>query len=186
VKVLEFSLFDTVLGVCGLVWGDGGVTGVQLPEGDEAQTRARILSRFPGATAEAPPAAVQQAIAAIVALLGGQPVDLRAIALDWRGIGPFERQVYEVTRAIPPGATLTYGEVAARVGSAGAARAVGHALGRNPFAIIVPCHRVLAAGGKAGGFSARGGASTKLRMLAIEGVRPGQLELFGAEAPEVG
>jgi methylated-DNA-[protein]-cysteine S-methyltransferase len=112
---------------------------------------------------------VQQAIDQIVALLRGEPSDLEGITLDMDDVPPFRRRVYEVVRSIPPGETMSYGEVAEEVGSPGAARAVGQALGRNPFAIVVPCHRVLAAGGKAGGFSANGGVSTKLRMLAIEG-----------------
>src|SRR5439155_14045916 len=118
-----------------------------------------------------PPARVQLAIDSIVASLRGQADDLVDIPLDLDGIAPFHRKVYDVVRTIPPGETMSYGEVAAAVGSPGAARAVGQALGRNPFAIVVPCHRVLAAGGKTGGFSANGGVCTKLRMLAIEGVR---------------
>jgi methylated-DNA-[protein]-cysteine S-methyltransferase len=111
---------------------------------------------------------VQLAIDNIVALLCGEPSDLSAIALDMEGLAPFHRRVYEVARTIPPGKTLPYGEVAARAGAPGAARAVGQALGHNPFPIIVPCHRVVSAGGKIGGFSAHGGTATKRRMLAIE------------------
>jgi methylated-DNA-[protein]-cysteine S-methyltransferase len=117
----------------------------------------------------APPPNVQLAIDGIVALLQGEPSDLSAIALDMEGVAPFHRRVYEVARMIPPGKTLAYGEVAARLGAAGASRAVGQALGHNPFPIVVPCHRVVSAGGKIGGFSAHGGAATKRRMLAIEG-----------------
>jgi methylated-DNA-[protein]-cysteine S-methyltransferase len=108
-----------------------------------------------------------------MALLRGEARDLSAIALDMDGLPSFQRRVYEAARAIPPGETLSYGEVAARLGAPGSARAVGQALGRNPFAIVVPCHRVLAAGGKAGGFSANGGVATKLRLLALEGARAG-------------
>jgi methylated-DNA-[protein]-cysteine S-methyltransferase len=94
----------------------------------------------------------------------------------------FPRRVYEVARTIPPGGTLTYGEVAARLGDARLAREVGQALGRNPFAIIVPCHRVLAAGGMPGGFSASGGVATKMRLLSIEGARAAsQLGLFDGD-----
>jgi methylated-DNA-[protein]-cysteine S-methyltransferase len=112
---------------------------------------------------------VRRAIEAMGALLRGEARDLSAIALDMERVPAFHRRVYEAARAIAPGRTLTYGEIAQRIGAPGSARAVGQALGRNPFAIVVPCHRVLAAGGKAGGFSAGGGVSTKLRMLAIEG-----------------
>jgi methylated-DNA-[protein]-cysteine S-methyltransferase len=133
----------------------------------------------PAARPAAAPPEVQSAIDGIVALLGGEPRDLGAVALDMEGVPPFHRRVYHAARAIEAGATLSYGELAARLGERGAARAVGQALGRNPFAIVVPCHRVLAASGKAGGFSAHGGATTKVRLLAIE-KRPasGSLSLF--------
>ena len=114
----------------------------------------------------------------IIALLAGEPRDLADIPLDMSEVPPFHQRVYAVARAIPPGATFTYGEIAARIGEPGAARAVGQALGRNPFPPIVPCHRVLAAGGRTGGFSARGGVATKMRMLTIEGAR-----LAGAPTP---
>ncbi|WP_437681472.1 methylated-DNA--[protein]-cysteine S-methyltransferase [Sorangium sp. So ce131] len=164
-----FTLFDTAIGRCGIAWGGRGVVFVQLPEARELDTRARVLKRFPGAREAPPPPEVQAAVGGIVALLRGEATDLSGVALDMDDVPPFHRRVYEVARTIPPGATLSYGDVAARLGSPGAARAVGQALGRNPFAIVVPCHRVLAAGGKAGGFSANGGVSTKLRLLAIEG-----------------
>ena len=105
----------------------------------------------------------------MTALLDGEPVDLSDLMLDLESLPPFQRRVCEAARAIPVGATLTYGEIATRIGEPGAARAVGQALGANPFPIIVPCHRVLAAGGKPGGFSAPGGVTTKLRLLATEG-----------------
>jgi methylated-DNA-[protein]-cysteine S-methyltransferase len=181
-----FALFDTAVGRCGIAWGDRGVVGVQLPEANAAATRARVRSRF-GDAREAPlPRAVKAAVADIVALLRGEKRDLSKIALDMDGVPEFHQRVYVAARAIPPGTTLTYGEIARRLGEPGAARAVGQALGRNPFAIVVPCHRVLAAGGKSGGFSAVGGVDTKLRMLAIEGARAtepraDQKGLFDAE-----
>src|ERR1700737_3609546 len=167
----SFALFDTAIGRCGIAWGEGGVAGVQLPEAGEAETRARMLHRFPAAGETAPPPEVQCVVERIIALLGGEADDLAAVALDMNQVPEFHRRVYEVARTIPPGMTLSYGDIAARVGSPGAARAVGQALGRNPFPIVVPCHRVLAAGGKIGGFSAQGGIATKLSMLAIEGVQ---------------
>ena len=166
-----FALFDTAIGRCGIAWGGQGIAGVQLPEAGEPETRARMLQRFPTAGEAPPPPEVQQAIERMVALLCGASSDLSAIALDMDQVPAFHRRVYEVARAIPPGMTLSYGDVAARVGAPGAARAVGQALGRNPFPIVVPCHRVLAAGGKIGGFSAQGGVVTKRRMLAIEGAQ---------------
>lgn len=165
------TIFDTQIGPCGIAWSDRGVIAVQLPEGDEAKTRARLLRRCPHAREAAPPAAVQDAIEGIISLLRGERHDLSAIALDMDGLPSFDRRVYEVARTIAPGATLSYGEISARLGARDLAREVGQALGRNPFPIIVPCHRVLAAGGKAGGFSANGGVTTKLRLLTIERAR---------------
>jgi methylated-DNA-[protein]-cysteine S-methyltransferase len=174
-----FALFDTVVGRCGIAWGGRGITAVQLPERREGETRARLLRRVPGASEATPPPGVQRAIEAIADLLRGEANDLSGVALDMEGVPAFHRRVYEIARTIPPGATLSYGDVAARLGAPGLARAVGQALGRNPFAIVVPCHRVLAAGGKSGGFSASGGVATKLRLLAIEGARAErQLALF--------
>jgi methylated-DNA-[protein]-cysteine S-methyltransferase len=163
-----FALFDTAIGRCGVAWSDRGLVGVQLPEASEAETRERMLHRFPVAGEASPPPKIRLAIDGIVALLRGEPNDLSAIPLDMEGVPPFHRRVFEVARTIPPGKTLAYGDIAARLGAAGAARAVGQALGRNPFPIVVPCHRVLAAGGKIGGFSAHGGTATKRRMLAAE------------------
>ena len=166
-----FALFDTGIGRCGIAWGAHGITGVQLPEASEARTRARLMRRYPQAQEAPPPADVRRAIDGIVSLLRGEASDLSAAALDMDGLPEFDRRVYEVARGIAPGATLSYGEIAARLGERGLARDVGQALGRNPFPIIVPCHRVLAAGGKAGGFSANGGVTTKLRLLTIERAR---------------
>jgi methylated-DNA-[protein]-cysteine S-methyltransferase len=166
-----FALFNTPIGRCGIAWDGEMIVGVQLPEARVADTRARLRERFDGARAGAPPPPVQSAIDRIVASLRGRADGLVDIPLDLASLPPFQRKVYEVVRTIPAGETMSYGEVAAEAGSPGAARAVGQALGRNPYAIVVPCHRVLAAGGRTGGFSATGGVSTKLRMLAIEGVR---------------
>ncbi len=168
-----FALFDTAIGRCGIAWGPRGVAAVQLPEADEPATRLRLLRRCPQAREAAPPPAVQDAIDGIVGLLRGEPADLSAIALDLDGVPPFNRRVYAIARTIPPGQTLTYGEIAARLDAPDQARAVGQALGQNPFLLVVPCHRVVAAGAKTGGFSATGGVDTKLRLLAIEGAQVG-------------
>ena len=180
-----FALFETAIGLCGIAWGERGLVGVQLPEASEARTQARMRRRFPDAPEAPPPPAVQRAIEGIVALLRGEAVDLSAVALDVDGVPPFDRRVYEVARAIPPGATLSYGEIAARLGAPGEARAVGHALGHNPFPLVVPCHRVLAAGGKTGGFSANGGIATKLRLLSIEGARTSAAPMLFEHLPLV-
>jgi O-6-methylguanine DNA methyltransferase len=166
-----FALFETAIGACGIAWTDRGIVAIQLPEAADAATRQRLLRRLPEAREIAPPPAVQRAIDSIVLLLNGESADLSSIALDMDGVPEFHRRVYEIARTIPPGATLSYGEIAARLGDPGSARAVGQALGRNPFVIVVPCHRVLAANGKTGGFSAAGGTGTKLRLLAIEGAQ---------------
>lgn len=166
---LNFAMFETAIGCCGIASGSHGIHAVQLPMGSEDKTRARIR-RVHGEIAEAaPPAHVQRAIAGIVGLLAGEPSDLGDIVLDLDGVPDFNRGVYEIARTIPPGKTLTYGDIARRLGGVELSRDVGQALGRNPCPIVVPCHRVLAAGGKPGGFSANGGVATKLKILAIEG-----------------
>jgi methylated-DNA-[protein]-cysteine S-methyltransferase len=167
-KAPGFALFDTAVGHCGVVWGARGLLAVQLPEARLAETRAHLLERFPDAKETPAPPVVARAIDRIVTLLRGEVADLSQIELDMSGVPAFHRRVYEHARTIAPGATISYGEIATRIGSPGAARAVGQALGRNPFAIVVPCHRVLAAGGKIGGFSANGGIDTKRKMLNIE------------------
>jgi methylated-DNA-[protein]-cysteine S-methyltransferase len=168
---LGFTLFETAIGACGLVWNEAGVVGVQLPERSESATRNRMARRYPAARAAAPSALAQRAIAGIVALLGGEPRDLADIVVDLAAASDFNRHVYAVARGIGPGATLTYGEIAERLGDRALARDVAQALSENPCPIIVPCHRVLAAGGKTGGFSGPGGVATKLRLLSIEGAQ---------------
>lgn len=173
-----FTLFETAIGSCGLAWSDAGIAGVQLPEEDDLQTRRRMHARFPGAQEAAPTGPAQAAMDGIVAMLRGQAHDFSGLTLDMRGVPEFHQRVYALALGIAPGQTLTYGEMAARLGEPGAARAVGQALGRNPFAPVVPCHRVLAAGDKPGGFSASGGIRTKLRLLIIEGAMRGTPGLF--------
>ena len=165
----KFALFDTAIGVCGIEWGPRGINGVQLPMGSEEKTRARIRQRHGDIDEAAPIEQVQRAIDRITKLLAGERDDLKDIALDLEEVPAFNRSVYEIARAIPPGETMTYGDIAKRLGGVELSRDVGQALGRNPCPIVVPCHRVLAAGGKPGGFSANGGVVTKLKMLAIEG-----------------
>jgi methylated-DNA-[protein]-cysteine S-methyltransferase len=167
--VAGVAFFATGLGVCGVAWNRRGISGLQLPEARAAATRRRLRARFPESHEAVPPESVQQAIDKVVALLGGSKPDLSSVALDLEGVPDFDRRVYEIARRVPPGATTTYGAIAGTLGEPGSARAVGQALGRNPFPIVVPCHRVLATGGRLGGFSAGGGVSTKLKMLAIEG-----------------
>jgi len=177
----HFHLFDTAIGTCALIWEDERFIGAQLPERDEETARRRLARRFPEADEVAPDGFVAEAVAGIRALFEGKKRDLSHLPVALETVSDFNRKVYEIALSIPPGETLTYGEVAQRIGDPGAARAVGMALGQNPWPIIVPCHRVLAAGGRTGGFSADGGVETKLRILTIEKARtspePG---LFGA------
>ena len=165
----HFVIFETEIGPCGIVWGARGITGVQLPMGSEEKTRNRIHQRNADLTEAAPTAEGQGTIDGIIELLAGKPNDLADIVLDLDGVPEFNRGVYEIARKIPPGQTLTYGDIAKQLGGVELSRDVGQALGRNPCPIVVPCHRVLAAGNKPGGFSANGGVVTKLKMLAIEG-----------------
>ncbi len=169
-----YALFPTAIGHCGIAWQGAQLVGAQLPEdASELQTRARMQCRFPQLAESVMPPEVAAWAARVVALLEGAHDDLCDVPLVLNTVPPFHARVYELARRIPPGKTTTYGEMAAALGEPGAARAVGQALGHNPFAPVVPCHRVLAAGDRPGGFSAGGGALTKLRMLQIEGACPG-------------
>lgn len=170
---LRFALFDTAIGTCGIAWHATGIVGLNLPEASAVAMRKRMQARFAAAAEAKPDKHVKAAIKHITALLQGKQTQLNHLELDMQGVPEFHQRVYALARQIPAGSTLSYGEVATRLGKPGAARAVGQAMGRNPFPIIVPCHRVLAANGKLGGFTANGGVDTKQRMLQIEGVVPG-------------
>jgi methylated-DNA-[protein]-cysteine S-methyltransferase len=162
------ALFRTAIGTCGVAWSASGITAVQLPEGRDDATRARLLRRSSAPLVASLPTDVEAAITAMQRLLDGSPEDLRDVVLDLSAVPETARRVYAAAREIPAGTTASYGEIARRAGMPGGARAVGRLLGNNPFPIVVPCHRVVAAHG-IGGFSARGGADTKRRILAIEG-----------------
>jgi methylated-DNA-[protein]-cysteine S-methyltransferase len=173
-----YALFDTAIGRCGIAWGSRGVVGVQLPEKTPSATRTRLLRHCPNADETEPPKHIARAIDDIQALMRGEKKSLRAVQLDMSRVPQFNARVYDTARAIPPGQTRTYGEIARAVGQPDGARAVGQALGRNPFPIVVPCHRVVGANDKLVGFSASGGIATKLRMLQIEGWRAEEQSLF--------
>lgn len=164
-----YALFDSPIGVCGIAWRPEGLAGVQLPSNGPSAALALLRRRFPMLVQATPPPWVEAAIESICAALSGEARDLASIELDFTGVGAFDAAVYRTAREIPVGATLTYGELAQSLGNSGQARAVGQALGRNPWPIVVPCHRVTAAAGRAGGFSAPGGRATKLRLLELEG-----------------
>lgn len=178
-----FALFETAIGTAAVAWGPRGIVGSQLPEPSPAEARAHMHRRFPDATEEPPPRAVQTVIDDVVALMRGEKKALLDAALDMDGIPDFHRRVYDVARAIPPGQTLTYGDVAEKLDAPGSARAVGQALGQNRFPILVPCHRVLGAGGKVGGFTARGGTTTKMRLLNIEGAKVNERPVLFSDLP---
>jgi methylated-DNA-[protein]-cysteine S-methyltransferase len=176
-----YTVFDTSVGRCGIAWGDAGVLGVQLPEAREIETRRRLFQLFPDARELRPPPDILSAIDGIAALLRGKAADLADVRLDITGIPPFNARVYEFTRTIPRGETMTYGEVASCLKASGAVHSVAQAIAKNPFMIIVPCHRVLEAGGYADRISANGGSISKRRLLSIEGAgSPSSKTLFDA------
>ncbi|HET9427969.1 MAG TPA: methylated-DNA--[protein]-cysteine S-methyltransferase [Allosphingosinicella sp.] len=165
-----FALFDTKIGLCGLAWTGSTLRGVQLPEASAAKARGELKRRFPDLDEAEPPPWVVDSIDALTAFLSGATeTALAAIPIDLTSVGEWERRVYQAARDVPAGSTVTYGMLAARLGDPGKARAVGQALGRNPWPIVIPCHRITAAGGRMGGFSAPGGTVTKLKLLEIEG-----------------
>lgn len=166
-----FALFPSPIGSCAIAWSDRGVVGVQLPFGGETKTRDKMRLRFPDAVESDPSGDARHAIAAIIAMMLGERSQIDAIELVMDGIPEFHRRVYQAARAVPRGSTTSYGALAAQLGRPGAARAVGQAMKNNPFTIIVPCHRVLAAGGRTGGFTAHGGIATKERLLSLERIR---------------
>ena len=166
---IAYTLFDTALGTAAVAWGDYGVVRTFLPEPSAHAARARLARRLPDAREAEPPEDIRRLIDDVVRLLKGDRVSLEWVSIDDAAVPELDRRVYAATRTIPPGTTLTYGDVARLLGDATLARRVGEALGRNPFPIVVPCHRVLAAGGRTGGFSARGGTETKMQLLRIEG-----------------
>lgn len=168
----RFAVFATQGGFCGLAWSGAGIVRFQLPTGSAAATERLLRRRLADAEPADPPPAVAAAIAAVQRYFAGEPVDFADVAVDLGDAEPFFRRVYEATRVIGWGRTTTYGAIAAALGAGSeAARDVGRAMAQNPVALIIPCHRVLAAGGGIGGFSAPGGAEAKRRMLALEGMR---------------
>jgi methylated-DNA-[protein]-cysteine S-methyltransferase len=189
---MPWTLFDTSIGPCGLAWTDAGLTGLQLPEEDGKATRARLVAKAQVSgrvtSAKTMPPWVKDAIARVREHLAGKPQDLARIPLDVSGVSEFNAKVFRAVQAVPAGRTATYGEVAGIVGSPGASRAVGRAMATNPWPIVVPCHRVVAAGGGTGGFSAYGGVLTKERILKLEGgtlatlASTQQVSLFDASA----
>jgi len=179
-QISTYTLFETAIGWIGIAWSEAGLTRLQLPERSEAATERRLLAAIasdagpaPQRAAGDPPAAIAALIEALLRYAAGEPVDFSDVPVDLAGVDPFRRAVYDAARKLGFGDTTTYGGLASAAGHAGLARETGEALGRNPVPVVIPCHRIVAAGGKLGGFSAPGGATTKARLLAMEGVRVG-------------
>jgi methylated-DNA-[protein]-cysteine S-methyltransferase len=168
--VTEYCLIATAIGPVGLAWSEHGILRLQLPDDDGAKTQARLTRNLEAEEAH-PPEWLEPSVIMLQRYFSGVETDLRAIPLDLSGVKDFFRTIYLELLTVRWGVTLTYGQLAERVGSPGAAQAVGQAMGKNPVPIIVPCHRVLASGAKLGGFSAPGGTKSKLWLLDMEGVR---------------
>jgi methylated-DNA-[protein]-cysteine S-methyltransferase len=176
----SFAVFETEIGWAGVAWAENGLIGAYLPEANPQVVRAGFARKFAGITEAGPPPAIAAVIDGIRALMRGEKIDLSDAPLDIARVPEFNAKVYGITRRIPAGETLTYGQIAMQLGDKLLSQQVGAALGKNPWPIIVPCHRVTAANGKLGGFSARGGTDTKLKLLAIEGASvAAQQNLFG-------
>jgi methylated-DNA-[protein]-cysteine S-methyltransferase len=173
----RYLIFETAHGHCGIAWTSAGIARFQLPGGNADATERKLLKRLPGASAGTPPAAVAETIAAIQRYFAGEKVEFGGVALDLDGQEEFFKQIYAAARRVGWGRTTTYGALAKEFGGDWElARDVGQAMAKNPVALIIPCHRVLAAGNKVGGFSAPGGATSKIKMLELEGVRLGEPE----------
>lgn len=167
----RYMIFETAGGFCGIAWSDDGVTRFQLPGRDAETTTRLLLRRIADAAPCDPPPEVAAAVKAVQRYFAGEEADFSGVPVDLSGQDDFCRAIYAAARRVPWGRTTTYGALARELGAGPeAAREVGEAMAKNPVALIIPCHRVLAAGGKVGGFSAPGGAASKLRMLALEGI----------------
>jgi methylated-DNA-[protein]-cysteine S-methyltransferase len=176
-----YTVFDTAFGRCGIAWSDAGVVGVQLPEAREIETLRRLFRLFPEARELRPPSSIAAAIEAIIVTLRGQDVDLADVNLDMSDVAPFNQRVYEYLRQIPRGETRIHDQIAAHLHVAGAVHSVANALAKNPFPLIVPCHRVLDAGNGLDKPSPHSGIISKRRLLALEGALPPTgLTLFDA------
>jgi methylated-DNA-[protein]-cysteine S-methyltransferase len=173
----KYIVFETVAGYFGIAWSDAGIKRIQLPGRSAEATEASLLRRLPSAEIGVPTGEVAETITAVERYFEGAKVDFSTVRLDLDGQEPFFVQIYAATRLVDWGHTTTYGTLAKQLGAGReAARDVGQAMARNPIPLIIPCHRVLAAGGKVGGFSAPGGSAAKIRMLELEGVHVGDLQ----------
>ena len=173
----HYHVFETALGFCAIAWSDAGVARFQLPTKSAEAADRLMRRRVDGADLGAPPEGVAGVVAAAKRYFDGEDTDFSEVQLDLVDQDPFFSQIYQALRRVGWGRTTTYGALAKEVGAGReAARDVGEAMAKNPAPLIIPCHRVLAAGGKIGGISAPGGSRTKVRMLGLEGVRVGPPE----------
>ena len=170
---VAYAIVETAIGPIGIAWSAAGIRSVALPQRDRAAMERRFTAKLDGAAPGEPPPAVAAAIELIKRYAEGEAVDFSSVVVDLDGVDLFRRAIYQAARRLGFGETTTYGGLADAAGQPGKARETGEALGRNPVPIIVPCHRIVAAGGKIGGFSAPGGSATKEKLLAMEGVRVG-------------
>ncbi|MGJ5176073.1 methylated-DNA--[protein]-cysteine S-methyltransferase [Bradyrhizobium oligotrophicum] len=176
-----YTIFDTALGRCGIVWSDAGITGVQLPEAREIETRRRLFRQFPEAREQRPCSNVELAIEGISAALRGRDVDFSEVVLDLGGVTPFNQRVYDAIRAIPRGQTRSADQLAAGLHVPGALNSLAQALTKNTFVLIVPCHRVRDIGNGLDKPSPNSGSISKRRLLSLEGARShAGLTLFDA------
>jgi len=168
----RYCTFETDAGFCAIAWTDAGVARFHLPTSTAEATEHSLLRRLIDAEPGTPPAEVSAVIDAAKRYFAGDTVDFSSVSLDLDGQDEFFSRIYAAARRVGWGQTTTYGSLAKELGAGPeAARAVGQAMAKNPVPLIIPCHRVLAAGGKLGGFSAPGGSATKQRMLEMEGRR---------------
>mgnify|MGYP000263817588 CR=1 FL=1 len=168
---MAHTLFPTAFGTCGLAWNDTGLTGFQLPEANPEKTERKLITRAHSHSNRTPrPAWVRRLIECVQKHLEGHMQNFTEVQLDWSTVSMFQQAVYRQTRLINPGELKSYGAIARLVGfEAKAARSVGVALAKNPWPLIIPCHRVVSARGKMTGYSAAGGVRTKTRLLVLEG-----------------
>jgi methylated-DNA-[protein]-cysteine S-methyltransferase len=183
-SVQHYLIFETAGGFCGIAWNALGITRFQLPTRSAEATERNLLRRIPDATPGTPPEEIVEAVAAVKRYFEGEEIDFSGFTLDLSDQDAFFKQIYDAARQVGWGHTTTYGTLAKQLGAGPeAARDVGQAMAKNPVALLIPCHRVLAAGGKVGGFSAPGGSAAKVRMLELEGVNvappPPKQQSFG-------
>lgn len=168
-----YHTFGTAFGTCAIAWSVGGLTRVRLPQQDVAELAERLAINALAWDAEPLPDVASTAVEVITGYMAGERPDFRRVRIDWGSVPGYNARIYRALARVPYGTTTTYGALAAEIGKPNAARAVGMAMGRNPWPIVIPCHRVLASGQQLGGFSAPGGVTTKVKLLQLEGSLPG-------------